>query len=146
MEKQERGGACDEPTVGFGCPADGGGQRTRNRVEPINLVFIPHRSFQPDLSHLPPAASEGFWFEWHPGRFRPSRSRGQPSSRYHRQATRRRMSWGRRLRRTWREVKPVSPIRRNAFLMGTLSRLDEICTYRVRDIRAVVSTDSVCRP
>jgi len=43
MEKQERerGYSCDGPAVGSVSPADGGGQRTRSRVEPTILVFIP---------------------------------------------------------------------------------------------------------
>jgi len=46
MEKQERerGNEREGPAAGLVCPTDGGGQRTRNQVEPKNPVFIPQPS------------------------------------------------------------------------------------------------------
>ena len=124
-------------------PTDGSGQRTRNQVEPNILVFIPQPSLPRSIT-LP--AGRKRRIRWHPSKSPPSRSQGQPSSRCHKQATRRRTSWRPQHRRVWPEVT-CSLSDHGAgphILMGITYHLPE--KFRARHIRPVVSTDLVCWP
>ena len=56
-----------------------------------------------------PLQREYYYFKWHPSRFLPLRSQGQPSLPCRRQATRRRTSWRRQPRKILPEVNPLPP-------------------------------------